>query len=455
MFYEKELKEKKSSQPVKKNKSTDIPGSVKQSFSFNDERVHYNLDESSQLKVTACTREHQIYDVPGQVKYLKKEAGLLETKTSQMLSIKSPRLDSLCAYNISTCSPESKIIQAKWIDAGDVSFKKWDSVIDGVQWYASQESMWYDIVSEENICLGNKDEYSQLQGLKNARTWDEWNRMSIFPDIVWLRENIGDEEYKSREIITYLQVNDQYIPVETNMSKLISLAGIEDLLDAIIALKSRNYEAWNMLRAVLILDYNSDQILEKIEVVKDTNKRAILLEKLTKITGSIQIIPSDEPEAYFEVPSLVKEIFKSGLKGIQDLIKYNIPLEAIAETVLAHDKSYYKTQEQYIKDLKEFYESINSLPEVLSKIRIDMEERISAAKDTDQMEIESGIEESQRKNNCYDRWSDIIYNIIASLKQNLGFELNSLFYRKVIPFIMSVFNEIPAEIIEDVFSVYL
>lgn len=174
MFYKKELKEEKSSQPVKRNKYTDISGSVNQSCSFNDERLHYNLDKSLQLKMSACTREHQLYDVPGQVKYLKKESGLLETKASPIPSIKSPRLDSLCAYNISTCFPESKIIQAKWIDAGkDVSLKKWDSLIDGVQWYASQERMWYDIVSEENICLGNKDEYSQLQGWENARTWDE------------------------------------------------------------------------------------------------------------------------------------------------------------------------------------------------------------------------------------------------------------------------------------------
>lgn len=220
------------------------------------------------------------------------------------------------------------------------------------------------------------------------------------------------------------------------------------MIDAIIDLKSRNYEAWNMLRAVLILDYNADQILKKIEVLEDTDEKAILLEKLTKITGSIQIIPSDEPEAYFELPFLVEEIFKSGLKGIQDLINNNIPVEAIAETVLAHDKSYYKTQQQYIEDLKNFYSRINRIPEVLSKIRIDMEERIFVAKSTDQMEIDKGIGESQHKDNSYDRWSEIIYTIIGLLKQELDLELNSLFYR-------SAFNEIPVEIISEVFSVYL
>jgi hypothetical protein len=73
------------------------------------------------------------------------------------------------------------VIQAKWIDADNLY--KWDTLIDGVRWYAIKDTgkMFFIIENESEIKEGSLEDYQILQGVKNNRTWIEWNSISIRP----------------------------------------------------------------------------------------------------------------------------------------------------------------------------------------------------------------------------------------------------------------------------------
>lgn len=226
----------------KTENETGLPDNLKEGvenlsgYSMDDVRVHYNSDKPAQLNALAYAQGTDIHVAPGQENHLSHEVwhvvqqkqgrvkptmqiqgvnvndyeGLekeADSNANSLIQLQIPYLykQNVTPKEVSTLSP---IIQAVWVDTENPGEKKWDQIMDGVTWFSNNDGlMWFDITEPDKIREGTFDDYKELEGKENERTWVEWNKISVKPSI----------EFTSLEEIAYTNADwqkwDKYISI--------------------------------------------------------------------------------------------------------------------------------------------------------------------------------------------------------------------------------------------------
>lgn len=200
-------------QRQEKTNNTGLPDNLKSGienlsgYSMDDVKVHYNSDKPTQLNALAYAQGTDIHVAPGQEKHLPHEAWhVVQQKqgrvqpTIQMQGVnvndneglerEADNIGELAQKNINknikvitkTFPNLHDIIQPVW-ENHDFNILKWNVLIDGVRWYIESTSnlLWFEIEGKSYIKEGTFRQYSELSGIKNKKSWEEWNEISVHP----------------------------------------------------------------------------------------------------------------------------------------------------------------------------------------------------------------------------------------------------------------------------------
>lgn len=104
---------------------------------------------------------------------------------------------------LKTPSNKTKLIQRQWIFNQDKGIYQTENLYDGVRWYKLNDKIYFKV--EGPILFGNKDAYESLAGQNNAKSWEDWNNISILPFKIDFQYDSSKKEIPFDSVITALK----------------------------------------------------------------------------------------------------------------------------------------------------------------------------------------------------------------------------------------------------------
>jgi hypothetical protein len=210
-----------------------------------------------------------------------------------------------------------------------------------------------------------------------------------------------------------------------------------------------------MLRAFLILAGNSERVAGYLESIKDPEQREkqfskSILPKLTSLTDSIEIISG--PDADKTDPEFLRIYMNAGVTALTDLLSEGIPPKSIAEEILAHDKSYYRSWSTYPDQLRERVSKskVDTILPQLQELKLEYSAELKAiVGDENKNEDESKSENEGEKGKSEPKdYSDFLWLVVGGL---MGAKIISDGdgLKKFAADLKTAFPEIPAKDIDD------
>jgi len=185
---------------------------------MDDVKVHYNSDKPAQLQAHAYAQGSDIHIASGQEKHLAHEAWhVVQQKQGRVkptLQMKGKvnvnddtglekEADQMGAKAMQMKLPSSgahlesggsgSVVQRAWIEGAP---KKWDELIDGVQWYSDDKgNLWFiaKALSPDHV-------FQKYSGEEHKRTYEKWDLLEI---------NIRMEDYQAAKMKSLVKEKDK------------------------------------------------------------------------------------------------------------------------------------------------------------------------------------------------------------------------------------------------------
>ncbi|MBU1719071.1 MAG: DUF4157 domain-containing protein [Bacteroidetes bacterium] len=244
-----------ATQPVqKKENNTGLSDNLKtgienlSGYSMDDVRVHHNSSKPAELNAHAYTQGTDIHVAPGQEKHLPHEAWHAvqqkEGRVGPTMQMKGnvninddagleKEADIMGQAALRSVSDSQSVVQAKiaannhvvqreWIESNDIHM--WDTLIDGVTWFAQgPEAMWFIITDEKEIVQGKEEDYKLYQGQK--KSYKQWETLRMGPAL--------DGKLKEEETPGVDKASDVVDQVTSVPAALIGNDGVSGVADGL------------------------------------------------------------------------------------------------------------------------------------------------------------------------------------------------------------------------------
>ena len=132
------------------------------------------------------------------------EARQNKEKVSRRM-VSDKRHQNIRNIHLKTPSNKIQLIQRQWILNQDKGIYQTENLYDGVRWYKLELSDEFYFEVEGPVLFGNKDAYESLAGQNKAKSWEDWNKISILPFKGDFQDNSSTEEISFDSVITALK----------------------------------------------------------------------------------------------------------------------------------------------------------------------------------------------------------------------------------------------------------